>query len=319
MLLNYDSICITGATGFIGQHLLDRLEKESRLPVRILTRNPKRFSSRTFPSHFTLVQGDLEDQKSLLEFISNNSLVIHLAYLSGRPAEVNLAITRNLTHACQKAEISRFIHVSTAVVVGKPPELWVTEETPCRPVSDYEKTKLAIEDMISNELHPPKGVAILRPTCVFGDGGQNLLKLIHDLKNTSPWVRYLKASLFKKRSLNLVPVENVVGAILHLATYSGLSTSHAEKFIVSEDDSSENNFWDVSQLILSKNFPRPLPVVSNALPFAFQTLKPYLPHPYTRYSPQKLLQTGYQRTVDFRSGLISFLKKQPAEFTPNEI
>src|SRR5205085_7791579 len=114
------------------------------------------------------------DYGSLADFVESKAIVVHLAYLSNKTPEQNLKALRNLAKACCEKGVSRFIHVSTAIVAGDVTAPVVTETTECRPSTDYEETKLKLEALVTKQLEGHCEVAILRPTCVFGQSGQNL-------------------------------------------------------------------------------------------------------------------------------------------------
>lgn len=309
------TICVTGGTGFIGRSLTRRLEREN-VNVRILTRQGSNASSPTSPA-ILHVRGDLLDYKSLADFVQAKSVVVHLAYLSNLAGEKNLDALRNLAKACCEKGVLRFIHVSTAIVAGDVTSAVVTETTDCRPSTDYEVSKLALEALVTKQLERRCEVAILRPTCVFGPSGKNLVKLAREITSDSNIVKHLKQSLFNRRRLNLVSVENVAEAIWFLA--SAKTELRGEAFIVSEDDVPENNYEDVSNFLASAleirlpRWPR-LPATSTMLPAALKLIRHSRRSPYLTYSCEKLQRAGYKKAVAFEEGLRLFVDWYKCEF-----
>lgn len=303
------TICVTGGTGFIGQHFARRLERENGVQIKVLTRLLR--SEKLLSQNILYVQGDLLEYESLLNFVDKESVVVHLAYLSRQSRQENLEALGNLSRACCEKGISRFVHVSTAVVSGNTADSIVTESTECQPVSDYEVTKLELESFVIQQLGHSCDVTILRPTCVFGVGGKNLVKLVDDMVSDSLIVNYLKRSLFHRRRLNLVGVENVAEALWFLSSFEKHDL-RGERFIVSEDNVPENNYDDISDYLAKElaitppPWPR-LPLMSSLLPAALKLRGRSNGNPGVVYSCEKLVRLGYQKAIGFHEGLKRFL------------
>lgn len=312
------TICLTGGTGFIGRHFIRRLEREN-VTIRALTRASITSSNRIHSSNLAYVQGDLLDQKSLCEFVDKGAVVVNLAYLPAKSHEENLEAANNLASTCQEKGISRFVHVSTAIVAGDAASPVVTENTECKPATDYEVGKLKLEALVTRKLEKKCEVAVLRPTCVFGANGQNLVKLARELTSDSNLVKHLKRSLFDRRRLNLVSVENVVEALWFLSS-SKNSLPGTETFIVSEDDVPENNYADVTNFLASQllvempQWPQ-LPRASALLPTALRLVRQSRRNPYLVYSSEKLQQFGFQKAISFEAGLKLFADWYRSEFS----
>ena len=304
--------CITGASGFVGRHLINRLGKESKIVVRALTRDPLEARRRLGILHTSteLFKGDLEDIQSLWDFPVAGSTVIHLGFLAHASSRQNLEAAYHLVETCRKARVAKFIHVSTAVVTGTTFVPLVTEDTPCQPSSEYEQTKLAIEDLILRSLGPICPVTVLRPTCIYGEFGKNLLKLTLSQKRESVWKALLKNVILKNRQLNLVYVGNVVEAILHLSCSSPERETRGT-FLISEDEIEENSYGPVVErlrraleLPLLPRFPAAIP--ASALPVIFGLLGKGRFSPMRRYSAGRLLASGFQFPFSLDKGLLRF-------------
>jgi nucleoside-diphosphate-sugar epimerase len=310
------TVCVTGATGFVGKHLVKRLEQENVLKLKLLTRRPPDGEVSSQKTHY--VQGDLLDYESLKDFPEEGSVVIHLAYLFGRSREENLAAIRSLCRACRERRIFRFVHLSSTGVIGDTSDPIVTESTPCQPDSEYELTKLDSESILIQELSEHCDVAILRPTCIFGSGGDKVVKLVEEIVSDSSLVRYLKKSLFQGRRLNLVCAENVVEALWFLSTRK--DDFRGEPFIVSDDEVPDNNYTYVSNYLAGElavplsRWP-PLPLAASFLPIALKLLGRGHKNPHKIYSSERLEALGYQKAIGFQEGLKRFAEWYRLEMT----
>ena len=75
-------IAITGASGFIGKHLVSHLIQEGVSEIRILSRNKQRdVLNETFEQGANIFEGDLSDSGSLKGFLVPGCTVINLVYL----------------------------------------------------------------------------------------------------------------------------------------------------------------------------------------------------------------------------------------------
>ena len=300
-------ICIIGGTGFIGRHLISELQNEAYHNVRILTRDGK--NSTSLQSPFQITQGNLFDPDSLNRFITPDSTVINLAYLSGNSLNLNLKAIENIINACLEKRAARLIHCSTAVVVGRAKDNVINENTACIPLTPYEKSKLEIENILIKKLKGKSELIILRPTAVFGRHGKNLIKVADDLLSMPPFITSLKTALFYKRRLNLVCVENVVSAILFLMQIN--DRMDGERFIVSDDDEIENNYYDTINMLAS-NFGHK-PVKSFYVPYRYHILRMLLTaskrsnvNAHRNYSSNKLFSLGFEKSIQFCEGVRRF-------------
>jgi nucleoside-diphosphate-sugar epimerase len=300
-------LLITGATGFIGSQLLKLIAADENVEVKILSR---RNNLPDCPSNnVKFFQGNLLSEKCLADFIEEGSTIVNLAYLSSHSIDDNLRAARNLARTCAAKKVRRLVHCSTAVVVGRSGGNIISEATACHPVTPYEKTKFQIEKLFIEELGDEIEVAIIRPTAVFGPGGQNLIKITREINTQNFLARALKMSLYAKRKLNLVSVENVVGAIKFLAFFDGMLPHR--RYIVSDDDDPENNYKDIVIYLattLRREIPPHLPI-----PFQPQLLSLVLRlagrtnfNPERIYSSSRLISTGYRKQITFRKALERF-------------
>ncbi len=301
-------IAITGASSFIGTHLLEHLSLCSDLHLRLLVNRNLNVSLQE-SKNVSITQGNLLDRETLNGFVETGCIVINLAYLSGRPPEENFAAMNNLVEVCSRAKIRRLIHCSTAVVSGRVSTIRVTENTPNKPLQEYEVTKSRIEKIILEKSDGLFETIILRPTAVFGKGGSNLVKLADDLLCGNQIINYLKSCIYQFRRMNLVYIDNVVAAIeFFIRTDQNIN---GETFIVSDNEDPSNNYRDIEKYLMKRMGCKAYPVPLISVPFLI--LKSLLrlsgrtnDNPALVYDCGKILSSGFNKPVSFKEGLSRF-------------
>ncbi len=214
-------IFITGATGFIGTHLVKRLTQTEHKLFCLVRKTSD--VSELKNQGVTLIYGDVTDKDSLLEGMKGCQWVINLAniYSFWEPdkqifSEVNVNGTRNVMECALEKSVSKVVHVSTAGIYGKPADCPFCEESPVGPVrfSEYFRTKYE-GDLIAWELYEKKGlpVVMVYPVGVLGAGdpkatGKYIQNLIH---------RRLPATVFDDSYFSFVHVKDVAEIIVRAA------------------------------------------------------------------------------------------------------
>jgi nucleoside-diphosphate-sugar epimerase len=305
------TIAITGASGFIGHHLVSQLLSSGDNRIKVLLKFAQVQATKSiFPSEVEVVVGDLRDPTSLDDFLEPGCTVINLAYLWSESEAVNLAATDNLLKACKLARVARLIHCSTADVAGRTSDQRVVESSPCLPITEYSVTKLKVEATLLTEDQVYFDVAILRPTAVFGPGGQNLKKLVQDLVQGNHLRNALKACVFGRRRMNLVYVDNVVAAIVFLVARE--HKLDKQVFIISDDDAPSNDFASIEfEIIKGLGLRRPrLPRIyfpAWILSLILRSIGQNNVNPFCIYDSGKLRSFGFQRPVPFEEGLSRYI------------
>jgi nucleoside-diphosphate-sugar epimerase len=157
-------ILVTGATGFIGTRLCERLTLHYRLPYRALVRSFTR-ANRIARLNAEMVGGDLMAPNQIRAALEGCDTVVHLAHSEDRLAPRE---TANLLATCRAAGVKRFVHISSMSVHGPhPPPTAAREETATlgRYGEAYCDAKAKTEQLAARSGLP---VVILRPTVVYG-------------------------------------------------------------------------------------------------------------------------------------------------------
>lgn len=301
-------VAITGASGFVGRHLVAALAAREDVAVHALSH---RTPDENLPHSRNLqwFRGDLADAHALGDLFEPGSTLVNLFFPNAWPADRHLEATAALARTALERKISRVIHCSTAVVVGRTQSAVVTETTPARPQSNYEKIKLALEEHWRNCAKGNFDLAILRPTAVFGPNGKNLIKLADALTGGSRKLNYLRSSVYGKRRMNLVSVHNVVSAIELLADQH--ASLDGETFIASDDDDPDNNFQSVEALLaqslgIAAHQAPPIPIPPVVLRVLLRIADPAKPNPFRVYESSRLSHRGWKKKFTVAQGIAEF-------------
>jgi nucleoside-diphosphate-sugar epimerase len=177
-----DDVClVTGATGFIGGHLAQRLVADG-YRVRCLVRSTSD-TSRLDALGVELVVGDLASAESLAGAAAGCRYVLHCGALVSDWATVseithiNVQGTRNLLAASLNAAVERVIHFSTTDIYGHPGGLAVEETYVAQRFRNwYAQTKLIAEADVRRAADAHElDVVILRPATVYGPGSKDVI------------------------------------------------------------------------------------------------------------------------------------------------
>lgn len=166
-------ICVVGGGGYVGTTLVPMLLKRHEVTV---------YDSFWYGNHLnhdknlTVIYGDIRDEKWLSKAFKDQDAVIHLACVSNDPSfdlnpklgrEVNYDSFKPILSALNHREVNRFIYASSSSVYGVNDSANVTEDTKCKPLTDYSKYKLACEAEL--KAYGTGGAwTIVRPATVCG-------------------------------------------------------------------------------------------------------------------------------------------------------
>ncbi len=209
---------VTGATGFLGGHLVDRLlEAGHRVRAHV-------FEPDAAPGlearGVDVRTGDLIQELDLAPLLEGVDVVAHCAGIAAQRAarkdiwRVNVAGTERLLAACSRATPSRFVYISSVAVYGHatPP---VSEEAPKMPVNAYGESKCAAEEALWRcRAETGLSAVALRPCLIYGERDRRLPNFIARMSRLA----FLPLPSGGRRMVALVHVEDVVSAILAAST-----------------------------------------------------------------------------------------------------
>ena len=138
-------VLVTGASGFIGSHLAERLVNDGA-QVRVLVRDPKKLIA-SITDRVEVVSGDLLQPDSFAAATAQCDIVFHIAGWMGVPNRpdvahaINVTATRQLAEAARSAGVQRFIGTSSIAVYGPLLNGVIDESQPHWTVYAYAATK----------------------------------------------------------------------------------------------------------------------------------------------------------------------------------
>jgi NAD dependent epimerase/dehydratase len=178
------TILVTGADGFIGSNLVERLVADGRSVRAFCMYNPQGSwgwldqASETVRRGIEVRLGDIRDGAFVAEACRGVDVVLHLAALIAIPysyaapesfVATNVSGTLNVLEGARRHDVKRVVHTSTSEVYGTPTELPIRESHPLNAQSPYAATKVAA-DQLALSYHRSFGtpVTILRPFNTYG-------------------------------------------------------------------------------------------------------------------------------------------------------
>jgi len=181
-------ILVTGGTGFIGSHLVEKLVLEGH-QVRVLDWGDHNIRYLKKLKNTEFIKGDLRNKGTLGKALRDVEVVYHLASIhlavgvsDQEYREVNIGGTEKILQACLKRNLKRFVHCSSVGVLGNIDNPPANETYPYNPGTIYEKTKAEGEKVALKYFKKGVPVVVARPAWVYGPRCPRTLRLFKALK-----------------------------------------------------------------------------------------------------------------------------------------
>jgi dihydroflavonol-4-reductase len=252
-----DLTFVTGATGFIGSHVV-RLLLQRGDRVRILARNSSR-KANVEGLGCEIVIGDLKDAMSLVRCVQGCRRVYHVAadyrYWARDPQDIyenNVAGTRNLLSACCESGVEKVVYTSTAGTIGFRRDGAPADEgspvTLDEMIGHYKRSKFMAEQVAREFAASGLPVVVVNPTTPVGGG---------DIKPTPTGKVILdfirgRMPAYVDAGVNLVSVEDVARGHL-LAERRGRI---GERYILGGENWSLEEILDTLARLSGRRTPR---------------------------------------------------------------
>ena len=158
-------ILITGAGGFIGSHITEKLVKEGhdvKAMVEYNSLNSWGWLEQCDPDikgHFEVFMGDIRYSDSVEKAVNKTKVIIHLAALIGIPysyispqsyIDTNVKGTHNLLQSAINNDIDKFIHTSTSEVYGTAKKIPINENSALDGQSPYAASKISADQLVNS-------------------------------------------------------------------------------------------------------------------------------------------------------------------------
>jgi len=212
-------ILITGASGFVGSHLVESAKKLNFEVHAAVRKSSSTSEIATFVDRF--VYPEWENPQALLELLrkENYHYIIHAAALTrSKSAEamykVNVEFTQNLLQAIAQltSKPDRFVFVSSLAAIGPIPfqeNHFIEDNSPYNPVTVYGRSKRDAELMIKRDF-AQLPITIIRPTAVYGAREKDIFILFQTMS------KGLELYIGKKpQALSFVYVKDLVDVLLN--------------------------------------------------------------------------------------------------------
>ncbi len=166
-------VLITGATGYVGHHLISELKK-TEYEVYALIRSNKN-SEKLIGNNVTPLIGDIKVKESLNKIDKHFDIIIHLAFslFPGADPDTNITGFDNVVSFAKENPLRKFIYISSQLVYGDTPkDKMIHEDFSCHTTMSFGKHQLRAEKkLIHMSVLEGFPVVILRPSEIYGGEG----------------------------------------------------------------------------------------------------------------------------------------------------
>ena len=188
---------ITGATGFLGSHLLELLNAKGE-PVRVFARSPEKLGEMGQKENVQIIPGDLDDPEAIYEAMRGVKRVYHPAAAVYEWVKdwsvferINVLAWENIIKAAISTGVERIVYTSSFMALGPSDEEGEGDETlihePDHFHNPYEKTKVEGYQVAQKFIEAGAPIVVLCPGVIFGPGplteGNFAVELIRQMAN----------------------------------------------------------------------------------------------------------------------------------------
>ncbi|MDD4202813.1 MAG: NAD(P)-dependent oxidoreductase [Candidatus Omnitrophica bacterium] len=296
------NILVTGATGFIGKHLVEDLSTKNNKIYCFVRDIKKAIPLKKYGVEFLF--GDVTDKASLEQIKDRNiDIVYHCSGLVEssnieKLREVNVKGTVNICDMMLALGIKKMIYVSSVAVITGNPETPLTDDMPFCSSNIYGQSKLEAEEKVLEYRKKGLKIGIIRPCMIYGADEPHMLgKLVRFAKK-----RMLPIIGPGENKLHLAYVKNVTQAMIYMAE----KECYEGSFLIADDSvlTVKEVFNIIAQGANAKE-PVQLPLFITGfltkIPFIGWKIKFMLKE--REYSVERLKKAGFKWPYDQRQAL----------------
>jgi len=314
------NILVTGGTGFIGVHLVKRLNSLGH-NLKLLIRE----NSNTEPfqdlKNIEYIIGDVRDIESLYNAVNSTDLIYHLAAYTRMWAkdkkvfeDVNIRGAENIAKLALEKDI-RLIYVSSFIAIGATPTEPVDEtfESEEGLFLDYAKTKFQAKQIIKEYIKKGLNINIFYPSIIYGPGDFNIFgQTIHDIAAR----KFLGCPGKGENIGSFVYVNDVIDGFISVINRNNLK---GEEFILGGVNIKFRDWLDlIAELAGNKKKPRHFPMslakiyawacevrtkLTKKMPYTNRPTVKMINHNWAYSSKKAIEKLGYKITP-IREGLM---------------
>lgn len=255
-----EKVLVTGADGFIGSHLTERLLQEGYNVKAFVYYNS--FNSwgwldtleKNVLNEIEIFAGDIRDPNGVRIAIQGCESVFHLAALIGIPfsyrspdsyVDTNIKGTLNILQAALQFDVKRVLITSSSEVYGTAQFTPITEEHPCQGQSPYSATKIGADSLAESFYRSFElPVTIVRPFNTYGPRQSAraiipiiVTQLLNDYKeikigNDSPTRDFVFVNDTVDGFIEIAKSEKTIGEKINIATQSEISIGMLAQIII---------------------------------------------------------------------------------------
>tara|TARA_B100000700_G_scaffold331358_1_gene463457 strand:- start:4404 stop:5384 length:981 start_codon:yes stop_codon:yes gene_type:complete len=245
------NILVTGATGYIGPFLIDRLKQDGH-NVTILVRKQEDFSTLTSKG-FKCILGDLVNKESLKGIFNNIDILYHLANIASwwLPRkqdyyDINVGGTINLLDEARQSKLIKIIYTSSVAAIRQPYGDIATEDSLHQGdfESDYSKSKYLVEVEIDKYKKLGLPIVTLNPGVVTGPNDfKTFGKTVIAISNGK-----MNSKFFPNSYIPLVYIDDVINLMI-----KAINIENGKKYIVVGENIKIGDVFDKICKIMNKD------------------------------------------------------------------
>ena len=214
------TVLVTGASGFIGSHLVSRCLREG-WSVRALVRKGNPRISQLRQEGVEVTEGDVRDDAAVDSAVQGCGIVFHTAAITSdwgamqEFVDINVGGTRRVCEASLRSGVDRLVHVSSFECFAHYRLEKVDESSPFAPRNaSYADTKIASTRTVMDFAARGLGTSIVYPVWVYGPGDRTLFPLLADSIRRRQLVYWAP-----RARMSLVYIDNLIDLLMLAATH----------------------------------------------------------------------------------------------------